>query len=105
MADLNGPIECGRSVDAAEELEVLAHREVFIQRELLRHVADGFLDLTSLGQHVEAGDSARAAAGRKNSSQHSDRRGFSSAIRPEESKDLTFTHAKTHMIHGNELAE
>ena len=42
------------AVDARVEVEVLAHREVVVERELLAHVADAPADLLALRRDVEA---------------------------------------------------
>ncbi len=39
-----------QAVDAAEELEVLLGRQVQVEAELLRHVADGALHLDGLAR-------------------------------------------------------
>jgi hypothetical protein len=44
------------AVEAAIELEVLMHRQLIVERELLRHVADERLDAVGLLGHVEAAD-------------------------------------------------
>jgi len=65
MADLDGPVKGGGAIDAAEEFEVLADRQVFVEREFLRPCSDGLLDLLTLGAHVEAGNTAGSRGGRR----------------------------------------
>src|SRR5438128_9903817 len=48
------------AVDARDELEVLAHRQVLIEAEALRHVADVQLDLVGFGADVVAETGAAA---------------------------------------------
>src|SRR5712671_6979928 len=56
----SGPRRIADAVDARNELEVLAHREILIEAEALRHVADLLLDLFRLGPDVVT--EARAAS-------------------------------------------
>ena len=44
----------GDAVDARDEIEVLAHRQILIETEALGHVADLALDLVGLGADVVA---------------------------------------------------
>src|SRR5262249_19609304 len=74
-------------VDAGDELEVLAHREVVVEREALRHVADPRLDLLGFAADVEAEAGAAPGVGREQAAQHADGRGLSRAVRPEEAVD------------------
>src|SRR5262249_54324190 len=64
----------GHLVDAGVELQVLADREVFIQREALAHVADALLDPLALGADVVAEDAALAGGWRQDAAEHSNRR-------------------------------
>ena len=87
-------VERRRAVDAAEELQVLAHAQVFVQRKLLRHVADDLLDLPTFADDVEARNPACAARRRKDSGEHADRRGFAGPVRSKKTEDLAFAHTK-----------
>ncbi len=62
------PARVGHAVDAGHELEVLQDRQVLVQAEALRHVADVALDLLVLRADVEAERTCRgrcrASAGR-----------------------------------------
>ena len=49
------PLLAGRQlIDAGVELEILLHRQVVVEREALRHVADPLLDRLRLARDVEA---------------------------------------------------
>ncbi len=53
------------AVDARDEFEVLAHREIVVEAEALRHVTDAVLDLHRLGANVVAETGAVACIGRQ----------------------------------------
>ena len=74
-------------VDARDELQVLLHREVLIETEALRHVADLALDLLGLGADVVAQTSAGALVGRQQTAQHADRGGLAGAVGAEKAVD------------------
>src|SRR6202142_4767727 len=63
LRDPRGAMRAAQSVDAREELQVLAYREVAVQRELLGHVADTRPSLGRVPSEVDA-EHARAAAAR-----------------------------------------
>ena len=77
----------GHAVKPRDELEVLAHRQVLIQAEALRHVADLALDLVGLGADVVAEAGAGAFIRRQQAAQHADGGGLAGAVRPEEAVD------------------
>ena len=87
----DGGARCGDrlrdAVDAADELEILAHRQVLIQAEALRHVADLALDLVGLGADVVAEAGAGAFIRRQQAAQHADRGRLAGAVRAEEAVD------------------
>ena len=49
------------AVDASKETDILCYRQVFVERELLRHVTDMLLDLFMLRADVVAHHGACAA--------------------------------------------
>ena len=77
----------GDAVDAGDEFQVLAHREILIEAEALRHVADVALDLVGLGADVVAEAGAVALVGREQPAQHADGGGLAGAVGPEEAVD------------------
>src|SRR5262249_51113002 len=62
----------GDPVEARDEFQVLAHREIFVEAEALRHVADVALDLVRLPADVIAEAGAVAFVGGEQAAQHSD---------------------------------
>ena len=77
----------GDAVDAGDEFQVLAHREVLVEAEALGHVADLALDLVGLGADVVAEAGAVAFVGREQPAQHADGGGLAGAVGPEEAVD------------------
>src|SRR5581483_10791134 len=71
-------------IDTRDEFQVLAHRQIFVEAEALRHVADAALDLVGLGDDVEAEASAVSGIGCEKPAQHPDRCRLPGAVRPEE---------------------
>src|SRR5207302_8893257 len=55
-------IRAVQAVELAVKNQVLFHRQLIVERELLRHVADEFFELVVLLNHIETQD-ARAAFG------------------------------------------
>src|SRR6185437_599712 len=89
-------------VDAIEprhELQILAHREVLIQREALRHVADLALDLVGIAPDVIAEAGTLAAIRRQQSAEHADGRGLAAAVGPEEAVDRAALHLHRQLMH------
>src|SRR5262249_33625963 len=66
----------GKPIDAGDELEVLPHRQVLVQAEALRHVADADLDLVGLGADVVTEAGAVPFVRREQPAQHADGRGL-----------------------------
>ena len=78
----------GEAVDARDELQVLQDRQVLVEAEALRHVADVALDLLALRADVVAERRAAAAVGRQQPAQHAQRGGLAGAVGAEEAVDL-----------------
>ena len=94
-----------QAVELAGENQVLVHGQLVVERKLLRHVADHFLDLVAFARDVEAGDSRRAFRRFENAAKHADDGGFAGAVRPEKSEDRTARDGEADVIDGRESAE
>src|SRR4051812_15012100 len=79
-----GSDRMNNSVDAPDELQVLAHRKILIEAEALRHIADLALDLVGLGADVVTEAGALPSIGRQQAAQHAYRGGLAGAVRTEE---------------------
>src|SRR5262245_20602224 len=77
----------GDAIEARDELQVLAHREILIEAEALRHVADVTLDLARLRADVVAEAGPLALVGREQAGEHADGRRLAGAVRTQEAID------------------
>ena len=87
------------------QLEILPHRELAVERERLRHVADVLTRLHIVGAHRFAEQFGRAFGDRQQPRHHFHGGGFSAAVRAEEPENLAAFDAKAHMVDGDEIAE
>src|SRR5262249_49540956 len=88
------------TIEARDEFQVLAHREILIEAEALRHVADVVLDLVRLCADVVAEARAATFVGSEQTAQHADGRGLARPVRPEEAVDLSALDAQRQIAHG-----
>src|SRR5205814_1985053 len=77
-----------QAINRAEELEVLHHGEVAIERESLRDVADVRAHLLAVALDVEAVDGGVAAGRDEETAEDADERRLAGAVRAEETEDL-----------------
>src|SRR5271165_1092869 len=87
------------AVDAGDELQVLPHREVLVQAEMLRHVAYMALDLVGVGADVVAEAGAAARVRREQAAQHADSRRLAGAVGAEKAVDLPALHLNGEIAH------
>ena len=92
-------------ISAGPETKVFFHRQVGVERELLRHVADTGLDFGRLGGDVEAGHRAAARGRFQETAEHADDSRFARAVGAEKTEDLSRGDVEGHTVHGYELAE
>jgi hypothetical protein len=92
-------------IEAGDEFEVLADRQVLVERELLRHVADLALDAQALGADVEAEHRAFAFVGREQAAHDADGGGLARAVGAEEADDLAFRHRHRDVVDNGLVAE
>src|SRR6185312_8448108 len=74
-------------VDASDEFEVFAYRQVFIEAEALRHIADARLDLVGFLADVVAEAGAGPLVRRQKPAQHADCGRFARSVGPKEAVD------------------
>jgi hypothetical protein len=92
------------ALDAADEIKILAHRHVGVQRRRLREIARAPLGLEWLIEHVVAGDD-RAPLGRRHvAGQHPHRGGLPGAVGAEEAEDLSPFDTEADVVHGRDPA-
>src|SRR5262249_15138401 len=89
------------AVDAADELEVLADREIFIEAEALGHVAGLALDGVALAHEIVAKTRAAAAVRRQQAADHAERRRLARTVGAQEAADAAPLDAERHVVdHG-----
>ena len=85
--------------------QVLAHAELAVEREGLRHVAD-LLAHVALARFDVAAEQAGAPLGHgQEARQHLHGGRLAAAVRAEEAEDLAALDAEVHVVHGHEVAE
>ena len=92
-------------VEPRHEFQVLGDRQILVERELLRHVADFALDLQALGPDIVAEHRALALVGRQQAAQHADGRRLARAVRAEEADDLALGDRHRDMVDDGLVAE
>jgi len=93
------------AIDAGVEVEVFLHGEVFVEAELLAHVADMLLDLGGIFDYVHAENGAGAGGWREESAKSFDDGGFTGTVGAEEAEDLTFAYLEADVVDRSELAK
>ena len=100
-----GAARIAQAVEPRDEFQVLAHRQVLIQAEALRHVADLALDLVGVAADVVAEAGALAAIGRQQAAEHADGGGLAGAVGAEEAVDRAALHLHRQVMHDLAAAE
>ena len=95
----------GEVEDAGVEVEVLTDRELAVEGERLRHVADALARGQVVGVHGIAEELGLAFGGGQEASQHLHRGGLAAAVGAEEAEDLAAADGEAHAVHGGEAAE
>ena len=103
LVDARPRLRARHVVHGGEEREVLVDREVFVQRELLRHVADAALQRLGVARDLVA-EHVDLAGGRvQQAAEHADRRRLAGAVRPEEAVDLAPAHREIEAVDGGHV--
>ena len=102
---VDGAAEVRQSVEPRDEFEVLADRQVLVEGEALRHVADVALDLLRLASGCRSRGRCPAAVGPEQPADHADRRRLAGAVRPEEADDLAFATLEVDVVDDRLVAE
>ena len=81
-------------------------REIAVEREFLRHVADALRARASGSlRHVDAGDQHARRPRAQQAAEDADDGRFAGAVGAEEAHDLAAPDAKADVVHGGEAAE
>ena len=92
-------------VDAPDEFEILGDRQVLVEAEALRHVADMALDGVALMDDVIAQTGAAAVVSTEQPAEHADEGGLATAVRAQESEDFPLLHLKADVIDDSAISE
>ena len=95
----------GQVEDVRVQLEVLAHRQLAVEREALRHEADPLAGLDVARVDRTAEEQRLAVAARQQAGQHLHRGGLAAAVRAQEAEDLAALDAEADVVDGGEVAE
>src|SRR6266550_7126105 len=93
------------TVKLPREKQVLIHRQLVIERKLLRHITDHFLDRFSFADDIVPTDSRRSFGGRQNPTKHADDGRFAGTVRPKKTKNRSPANRERNMIDRSECAE
>ena len=93
------------TIDACEEAYVFGHREVFVEREALRHITYVALYLFILRAYVEAADAPRAARGLVQARKHMHGRRLARTVSAEETEYFAPLHGERYIVYGTERSE
>ena len=95
----------GDPVGAPVEVQVLPHRQVAVEAEVLGHVADATADPLRLTHDVEAEHRGVSRRGAQEAQQHADGGGLPRPVGSQEAENLPPANAEAHVIHGGEAVE
>src|SRR5262245_24128225 len=93
------------AVNLRVKAQVLEHREVVIEGELLAHIADAKLHFIGILSHIDAVDYAAAGSEREDPAQHLDDGRFAGAVGAEKSEDFSRLDPKADAIDRRDVSE
>ncbi len=93
------------AVHSREEVEILVDREIVVEREFLRHVADALAYGLSAHAAALAGEFHLARGDVEQAAEHLDGGGLASSIGAQEPVDLSVADLNIHVMDGGERAE
>ena len=102
---VDGLAEVRQRIEPRDELEVLADRQILVEGEALRHVADLALDRLGLALDVVAEAGPLAGGRPEQAADQADRRRLAGAVRPEEADDLARRDLEVDIVHDGLVAE
>ena len=91
-------------LDARDELQILAHRHLGIERRRFRQIAGAALGLDRLVEHVESGDDRLAFRRRHVAGQNAHGRRLAGAVRAEEAEDFSPLDAEVQIVDRGDAA-
>ena len=103
--ELLAPASPRQSVDAREEVQVLAYAQVAVERELLGHVAHASAGGAGGLVQVEAGHAGTAGGRPQQAAHHLERGRLAGAVGAQQAEDLAAADAEGDLVGGREVAE
>src|SRR5437763_15008059 len=94
-----------QTVKLAGKGKVLTHRQLVVERKLLRHVADHFLDGLAFAAYIVTADAGGAFRRLQNAAEHPDDGGFAGSVWPEKSKNQAARDRKADVNDGGKMGE
>ena len=92
------------AVDRGEERDVLVHRQVAVEGEPLREVADLPREGVALPMGIEPAGPYRPRGGSEQAQDHAEGGGLARAVGPDEAEHLAAEHVEAHVAHRHERA-
>jgi hypothetical protein len=91
-------------LDARDEVQILAHGHVRVERRRLRQVAGAAFGFHRMGEDVEPGHRRFAVGRRHVAGEDPHRGGLARPVRTEKAKDFAAFHTKADVVHGRNPA-
>src|SRR5262249_28553008 len=98
-------IIAAKPVDARVKFDVLHHRQVFVEAELLRHITDSLANLGGLRHAIEAEHRASAFGRSKQAAKRFDQLPPGRVVRAEYAENFALFDRYVHAVDGGEIAE
>ena len=93
------------SVDTSKQTDILCHSKVFIERELLTHIANVLLYLLIVCSDVVSHNPSRSTCGLAESCEHVHRCSLTSSVGPKKTEDFPLSHREGDVVNSVESAE
>ena len=101
----SGAFGAGHVEEVGVEVEVLAHREVMVEAEELRHIGDLALGRLGILSDIGAEHPGSAARRREHARQHAQRRRLPGAVGPYEPEEFARGDLDRQAVHGSDRPE
>src|SRR3989441_2390359 len=95
----------GEAPQARGEAQVFSHRQVAVERGVLKHEPDAAPHGEALAHDVVSRDARSAAGGREESREQVNRGGLTGAVRPEQAKELPISDLEVEPIESADRAK
>ena len=95
----------GQSIQRAEQAQVVARRELVVEREILRHQSDSSLHGIGIAAEPHAVDRDCAVIGCDQSGNHRHRRRLAGAVGPQQTDELSAFDIERDAAHGGDRSK